>query len=145
MKKKRTIHEVAFRLSYDLKLQIMPHLGKLEFKPAPLQLRAMRQIWSSDETTLLDISKTLKKDKSQVKRLIDELCSSGLVYREPHPKDKRSKILKLTDKGNEFFTLIESIEAKFSKQLISGIPKEELDTFFKVSDQLSKNLQQIEK
>jgi len=143
MEKKRTIHEVAFRLSYDLSLQIKPKLGQLEIKLVPLQLRAMRQIWHSDGTTLLDIAKVLRKDKSQIKRLIDELCEMELVKREPHPRDKRSKILMLTQKGHKFFAAIEEVEASFSEKLIEGIPKQDLDTFYKVSDLLSSNLQRI--
>ncbi|WDE05839.1 MarR family transcriptional regulator [Thalassomonas viridans] len=142
MKKKRTVHEVAFRLSYDLSTQIAPKLSKLDTKPAPLQLRAMRQIWNSGECTLLEISKTLKRDKSQITRLIDELCATDMVKREPNPKDKRSKLLKLTAKGYEFFETIEKIEAEFSAQLIEGIPQEDLDTFFAVSERLSYNLRE---
>lgn len=143
MKKNRTIHEVAFRLSYDLRTQIAPKLGELEIKPAPLQLRAMRQIWSTGGATLQDIAATLKRDKSQVKRLIDELVAAQLIRREPNPDDKRSKILMLTDKGSDFFASIEAIEATFSAQLTAGISEEELATFFKVSDQLSDNLRKV--
>ncbi len=145
MTKKRTIHEVAFRLSYDLTQQIAPHIGKLEVKPAPLQIRAMRQIWSSESTTSQDIAVALKKDKSQVKRIVDELCAMELINRAPHPTDRRSKILQLTQKGNDFFTAIEAIEATFSQQLIEGISEQDLTTFFKVSDMLTANMQKMNK
>lgn len=143
MSKKRTIHEVAFRLSFDLKLQIAPHLGELEVKLSPLQIRTMRQIWSANGATSQDIANTLKKDKSQVKRIVDELCNMELLNRTPHPTDKRSKLLNLTQKGQDFFTSIENIEAKFSEQLVAGITEEELATFYQVSDRLSQNLQKI--
>ena len=145
MTKKRTIHEVAFRLSYDLTQQIAPHIGKLEVKPAPLQIRAMRQIWSSESTTSQDIAVALKKDKSQVKRIVDELCAMELINRAPHPTDRRSKILQLTQKGNDFFTAIEAIETTFSQQLIEGISEQDLTTFFKVSDVLTANMQKMNK
>ncbi|WP_281557349.1 MarR family winged helix-turn-helix transcriptional regulator [Thalassomonas sp. RHCl1] len=145
MKKKRTVHEVAFRLSYDLGTQITPQLGQLAFKPAPMQLRAMRRIWSTGGATLLDIARTLNRDKSQVKRLIDELCEVELVKREPNPADKRSKILKLTNKGYDFFETIEKIEAVFSEQLTAGIPAKDLEAFFRVSDRLSDNLRELNK
>ena len=117
MAKVRTVHEVAFRLSYDLSMQITPHLEELKTKLAPQQLRAMRQIWAKEESTLIELSKTLKRDKGQVTRLIDELCAMEMVQRIPNPKDGRSKILKLTENGYLFFEKIEAIEAKFSKQL----------------------------
>lgn len=143
MSKKRTIHEAVFRLSYDLSLQIMPHLKDLKIKLAPQQLRAMRQIWTSKESTLLELSRTLKRDKGQVTRLVDELCKLKMVERIPNPNDGRSKLLRLTPQGHQFFESIETIEGKFSKQMIEGISQEQLDVFFKVSDQISNNLKNI--
>ena len=46
----RTVHEVAFRLSYDMSTQISPRLGEIGAGFAPQQLRAMRLIWSGEET-----------------------------------------------------------------------------------------------
>ncbi|WP_020412815.1 MarR family winged helix-turn-helix transcriptional regulator [Microbulbifer variabilis] len=140
MAKNRTVHEAAFRLSYDLSLQIAPELGRLSMKLAPQQLRAMRQIWTKEESTLAELSATLKRDKGQVTRLVDELCSLDMVKRVPNPNDGRSKLLKLTKKGYKFFETIEEIEAEFSQQLTKGISKEDLKVFFSVADQLSENL-----
>ena len=142
--KKRTIHEAAFRLSYDLSTQMAPKLSDLGAKPAPMQLRAMRQIWASGESTLLDVARTLKRDKGQVTRLIDELCAMNMVQRVPNPNDGRSKLLKLTSKGEAFFESIEKIESEFSEQLTKGISKKDLQIFFAISDQLSENLREID-
>lgn len=140
----RTVHEVAFRLSYDMSTQISPRLGEIGAGFAPQQLRAMRLIWSGERTTLGDLASTLKRDKGQVVRLIDELCKAGMLVREPNPYDGRSKILVLTDKAHALFAKIEEIEAKFAEDLTQGIAQRDLDVFFKVSDQLSANLRDIE-
>lgn len=144
MGKKRSVHEVAFRLSYDMSLQIAPRLDKVGADLAPQQLRTMRLIWSGDNITLVDIAKMLKRDKAQVVRLVDSLETAGMVVRKPNPADGRSKILKLTPKGNGLFSKIEKIESQFSKQLISGISSSDLQTFFEVSDKLSENLKEID-
>ena len=143
MTKKRAIHEAAFRLSYDMGLQIAPKLGALDINLAPQQMRAMRLIWSGGTSTLIELSKTLKRDKGQVARIVDELCKAGMVSREANPNDGRSKILKLTAKGAGVFEAIEAIEAGFSKQLTKGISKQDLATFFAVSDRLSANMRDI--
>lgn len=144
MGRKRAVHEAAFRLSHDIGLQIGPRLGKVGINLAPQQLRTMRLIWSRNKTTMIDISKTLKRDKAQVTRLIDELCKAGMISRETNPDDGRSKILKLTQKGNALFIRIEKIEAQFSEELIEGISEKDLQIFFDVSDQLSDNLREID-
>ena len=140
---KRSVHEVAFRLSYDMSLQIRPRLGEIGVELAPQQLRVMRLIWSAGQTTLVDIAHTLKRDKSQVVRIIDELSRLGMIVRKPNPDDGRSKILVLTRKAMKFFEKIEAIESQFARELTQGIRKSDLDVFYKVSDQLSNNLRGI--
>lgn len=142
---KRTVHEVAFRLSHDMSLQITPRLGEIGVDLSAQQMRTMRLIWASAEpVTLVDISKTLKRDKAQIVRLIDSLCRLGVVERVPNPDDGRSKILVLTQSGEDVFRRVEAIEAAFSEQLIDGIPTKDLATFFRVSDHLSRNLKDID-
>lgn len=144
MVKKRTIHEAAFRLAYDMSLQMAPRLESLGVSLAPQQLRTMRLIWSKSECTLVDVSRTLKRDKGQVARIIDGLEKAGMVSREPNPNDGRSKLLKLTHQGHNFFDSIEAIEADFSKDLRQGLSAEDLKTFFRVSDQISENIRSID-
>ena len=144
MKNKRSIHEVAFRLSYDMSLQITARLGEIGADLPPQQIRTLRLIWSGKDVTLVDIANTLKRDKAQVVRIIDQLSKVGMVKREPNPKDGRSKILKLTPKGRTFFERIENIEAQFSQALINDISTKDLNTFFEISDRLSENLKNIE-
>lgn len=143
MNKNRTVHEAAFRLSYDLSLQIGPKVGKLGLNLAPLQIRALRLIWSTENATMMDLSKTLKRDKGQITRLVDELCKSELVKRVPNPNDGRSKLLTLTKKSADFFKTVEKIEETFSEQLVDGIDPADLAVFFAVSDKLSANLKEI--
>ncbi|KZM39273.1 MAG: MarR family winged helix-turn-helix transcriptional regulator [Marinomonas sp.] len=142
MKKKQTIHQAVFPLSIDLQMKMNPKLDGLSVRPTLMQLRAMRQIRMTGQSTLLDISNTLKRDKSQIKRLVDELDELGLVRREPNPKDKRSKLLFLTQKGIEFFEYVERVEMTFSEQLMEGISDEELEVFFNVSNRLLTNLRE---
>jgi len=143
MPRKRTVHEVAFRLNHDMALQIAPEIQKFDLGLTKQQLRTMRLIWASENVTLVEIADTLKRNKAQVVRLVDELCNAGMVVRKPNPKDGRSKILSLTPQGTHFFDTIEGIEAKFSDQLTNGISPEDLETFFSVADQLSANLKKI--
>ena len=141
--KTRTVHEAAFRLSFDLSIQIAPRLNSLDIQLTKQQLRAMRQIWAKEKATLTELTKTLKRDKGQIARLIDELAGMKMVERIPNPEDGRSKLLQLTPKGYQFFESIEKIEAEFSDRLTKGIDKEHLEIFFSVSDTLSDNLRDL--
>ncbi|WP_310619275.1 MarR family winged helix-turn-helix transcriptional regulator [Flexibacterium corallicola] len=145
MQKKRTIHEVALRLHFDVKMQLvsrMAEVKRMEF--APQQLRAMRHIWHHGQCTSMDLVKTLKRDKGQISRIIDELCKDEMVERIPNPEDKRSRLLILSQKGYDFFAHVEAVEAEFSEAMIKNISPEELEVFFSVSDRISENLKNID-
>jgi DNA-binding MarR family transcriptional regulator len=108
-----------------------------------MKMRALRVIWSSDEATAQDIVSTIKRDKAQVARLVEDLCEQNLVERRMNPNDKRSKLLRLTDCGRDIFNKVEQIEQSFANELIEGIPKEELEVFFGVADKLSENMKSM--
>lgn len=143
MTRKRSIHEVAFRLNHDMALQIAPEVAKMDVGLTAQQLRTMRLIWASENVTLVEIADTLKRNKAQVVRLVDELCKAGMVVRQPNPNDGRSKILTLTEQGEGFFRQIEAIEDRFGAQLTQGISPDDLAAFFRVADQLSANLKAL--
>lgn len=141
--RKRTVLEVAFRLQYDVRNVMGDRLHQLDIDLVPMQMRTLRIIWSADNVTSQYIVSALKRDKAQVTRLVNELVARNLVYREPNPEDKRSKILKLTDEGNQIFQQIEDIEKGVFDEMVKGINAEDLQTFFRVADQLTKNMRQM--
>jgi len=66
---------------------------------APQSL-AMFQLGRSDATPMRDLAGSLRFDPSYVTALADGLESLGLVERQPHPEDRRIKLLVLTMHGH---------------------------------------------
>lgn len=142
--RKRTILEAAFRLEIDVRTVMGDRMHSLNLGISQMQMRALRAIWSSHDVTSQYIASTLKRDKAQVTRLINELVEQGLVEREPNPEDMRSKLLRLTEAGNHIFRQIEEVQQEVYSEMVKGIDESDLQTFFKVSDQLSENIRQME-
>ena len=140
----RAIHSVAIQVAWDLGARISPMVDPVTKGLTTFQFRALRLIWSQKQATLMEIAKTLRRDKSQVTRLIDDLCDAGYVERVPNEADRRSKLLLLTEKGQEMFASVEAIEAKFAEKLVEGIDRADLETYFAVSDRLIENLKEID-
>lgn len=140
----RSIHEVAFRLAFDMRLQIAPRSGADGVGITTHQMRIVRLVAAKDRVTLMDVVDTLKRDKAQVTRLINGMEKLGLIRRAPNPNDGRSKILVLADKGAAVIDRMAKIEAEFSKQLTRNLSTEDLETFFRVADKLSDNLKDID-
>jgi DNA-binding MarR family transcriptional regulator len=50
-----------------------------------------------------ELSKRMMVTGGNVTGITDQLVEEGLVVREDNPRDRRAYIVKLTDKGREFF------------------------------------------
>ncbi|MEX2949544.1 MarR family transcriptional regulator [Staphylococcus warneri] len=88
-----------------------------------------------------DIMKTFDRKGSTVSSILKNLEKRDLVYRKVNPKDTRSKILKLTDKG---VTLVESFTKVFDEieeRMILNFAEEDKIKLKEYLEQMMKNLE----
>jgi DNA-binding MarR family transcriptional regulator len=92
--------------------------------------------------TMSDASKRMMVTNGAVTGLVDRLVQEGFVIREPHPKDRRTIFVRLTEPGRSRFmamarehegwtvALLSGIEAEGKRQLLAnlGALKRQLDS-----------------
>ncbi|WP_428908167.1 MarR family winged helix-turn-helix transcriptional regulator [Niallia sp. Krafla_26] len=81
-------------------------------------------------STLVGISRYLNVEKPTISRTVDRLEKSQLVERIPS-NDKRERIIRLTEKGNEVYEKAIQIIEVFEQSLIEGIPDSEKEIALK--------------
>jgi DNA-binding MarR family transcriptional regulator len=62
------------------------------------RIKALRRIDASP-VKLADLADALLTDRPYITLVVDDLAKRGLVQRTPHPTDRRSKIVTVTDAG----------------------------------------------
>ncbi|WP_299495184.1 MarR family transcriptional regulator [uncultured Shewanella sp.] len=134
------IHEAIFRLAYDIKSHFSDIQACNKIDLAPMHMRALRVIWSQNNTTAHDIALVLKRDKAQIARLVTKLLTEHFIEKQANPNDKRSQFLSLTNKGRQLFERFEAKEKLLIEDMTQEISAQDLETFLKVSQQLSQNL-----
>jgi DNA-binding MarR family transcriptional regulator len=67
-----------------------------------VQLFALQAINYKDEIPMGQMADALHCDPSNVTGIVDRLVNHGLIVREESPKDRRTKIIRLTEKGKAF-------------------------------------------
>lgn len=82
-------------VAYDRKERVAEELG-LSFA----RTRALRRLLPAP-LTLRDLADVLNADPPYVTLIIDDLEDRGLVTREPHPSDRRAKLVTLSAKGRK--------------------------------------------
>jgi MarR family transcriptional regulator for hemolysin len=65
-------------------------------------------------------------------RLLDQLCGARLVERREDPRDRRAKMLRLTERGGELVAAIEADFAALRERLFAGVSDEDVQACLRV-------------
>ena len=79
-----------------------------------------------------DLAAALGIEGASLVRLLDALEQGGLLRRHPDPEDRRSKVLQLTESGQETVEQIESAYEGVSQRLLVQIDEQELELCLRV-------------
>ncbi len=88
------------------------------------QCHALMELCRLENPSLKDIAPVLRLDKSTLSRTIDGMVDQGLVTRAENPENRRSVVIRLTDKGKRVADSINAYWDEFILSLFSVIPKE---------------------
>lgn len=97
------------------------------------------QLNCCESMTMKDLSQKINRDKSTTTVLVRKLEQEGLIETVSGSNDKRSKLIRLTEKGKEY----NSKTSEISKDLIStfykGFSEEEKTKFVEFLQKISNN------
>ncbi len=83
-------------------------------------------IYDSNEITTTKLSELLGLKKASVTQMLQNLEEKGYVIKEPNKDDKRSSIIKLTEKGQSLIRDEESIFIQFETNMQKLLTEDEL-------------------
>jgi DNA-binding MarR family transcriptional regulator len=72
-----------------------------EFELSPPQVMALRQLDPDEPKPMSELAAALRCDNSNVTGIVDRLEDRGLVERRPGERDRRVKMLTITERGAE--------------------------------------------
>ena len=87
-----------------------------------------------------DIEKKLGLRKSTISGILNTMIKNGIITRTESTTDLRSKEIRLSDKGLELDKKIKKKAIEFENLLQNNIDPKDLEIFYKVTNQIQKNL-----
>lgn len=90
-----------------------------------------------------DIEAEFKICRSTVTNILKLMEKKGYIKRESVPYDARLKKLVLTDTGRELHEKTKDMIDMLEEQTVERISKEDLDTFYRVIDQVKNNVKNM--
>ncbi|KGI77091.1 MarR family winged helix-turn-helix transcriptional regulator [Oleiagrimonas soli] len=107
-------------------------------------LRAMKAICHLPQCTAQAIAERMQRDKSQITRMVQELCAEKLVKRTPDPLDGRRQILTPTASGKRLRERIAEAEREAGARMVRGLPRTSIEAFVRLAETMAANLDTTE-
>lgn len=113
--------------------------------PSPLQFKILDYLLNNQNIVFCpkDLEKKFSVSKAAISGVLLTMEKRGIITMVASSTDARSKNIKLTDKSIERFNEMKSILKRMNDELVKGIPKEDLNTFLKVLEDMRQNLNKL--
>ena len=89
-------------------------------------------VFDGGQLSLTEITHILKSKASHPTVLVETLVERGLLDRQVHPKDKRTKVVTVTAAGKKLIPQIEASVRASIRSAIQHVPRPELEVYYRV-------------
>ena len=97
------------------------------------------QLSVNPEITMKELAAKINRDKSTTTVLVRKLEQAGLVKVQTGTTDKRSKLLSLTQKGNEYNQMTMQLSKELLATFYKGFTQEEKEEFSRFLERIKGN------
>ncbi len=111
----------------------------------PAQGRILFALWQKDGIAIQELSKKTSLKKSTLTSMLDRLEDTGHLVRTPSKEDRRSIIVKLTEKNKKLQNVYIQISKEMTELFYKGFSKKEIDNFEALLIKICNNLTSFEK
>jgi MarR family transcriptional regulator, transcriptional regulator for hemolysin len=108
------------------------------------QWRLLGQLLREGPSTQTALATLLDVEPISVSRLLDRMEQGGWLHREPHPDDRRARIVVASDKAREVAPEAKQIVEALYDQALAGVPDEDRRVFHATLLKITENLKASE-
>lgn len=108
------------------------------------QGRILYVLWQSEDISISKLSAQTSLANTTLTSMLDRMEASGLIVRKPDPKDRRSRLIALTDKAKALQGDYEQISQRMSERYYIGFTESEIAQFEAYLQRVLNNLEKEE-
>ena len=127
-------------LSKLMKQELTRLLIKYELTPA--QYAVLKQLEIHPQQPAVKLASQLYFDKPTMSGIVNRLTEKQLIMCNPHPSDKRIKLLALTVTGQQLISEIEELNEQVVKKAIRHLDTEAVDVFEQLLGRMISNFEE---
>ena len=107
--------------------------------------RIIFALWGKDGVPIKTLCEKTSLDKSTLTGIIDRLERDGYITKKPSETDKRSTLISLTGKEQEFAQNVQKVSNQMNKIFYKGFTDEEILQFDSMLERILENCKEEEK
>lgn len=104
------------------------------------QFGVLALLWYKEGVKQQDIADGLKRNKTTITRIVENMINRNLIVKVPDQLDKRNKLIYLTQKGKALQKEMVESSGLVYYQTISNITSKDIDKCLVILKQMMKNL-----
>lgn len=121
------IGSASVRLSKKLTRIVNLHLKPYSITTE--QWSVLRTLNEIDDISQKELSERADKDQATLTKILDLLEKNEFIERAPNPSDRRSFLIRITNKGRELVKDVAPYLEEVFTKITSSIPKEKLEIY----------------
>ena len=106
--------------------------------------RIIFALWGRDDVPIKALCEKTGLDKSTLTGIIDRLERDGYITKKPSETDKRSTLISLTGKEQEFAQKVQKVSNQMNKIFYKGFTNEEILQFDSMLERILANCKEAE-
>lgn len=107
---------------------------------SPAQMHAVEIIGHHEKLRMKELAEKMGITTGTLTVMVDRLGREGLVTRQPHPTDRRSYVIVLTERGREQFEEHHQMHCLLTAEITASFDDDEMD---RLKDYLARLVQQF--
>lgn len=107
--------------------RLLKNHGLDELNPA--QGRILFVLWQNDNIAISELARRTSLGKSTLTAMLDRLEGDGYVVRVPSPTDRRTVLIRRTQKDEEFRQAFLAVSAEMTELWYAGLSEDDRDRF----------------
>ena len=102
-------------------------------------------LWGKDGITISQLSAQTSLANTTLTSMLDRMEATGLIRREPSPRDRRALLIRLTDKARSLRADYDRISQRMNERYYEGFTEAEVVQFEAYLQRVLSNLEREEK
>lgn len=128
----RRAHQVSTALFHN-------HMTAEGIDLTPFQFAAMSAINMNPGLDQASVAAWAACDRATIGGVVDRLVEKGYVTRAVSPRDRRARVLEMTDSGREILNQVQQIALEIQDEITMGLTPDEKDTLVRLLKRVSEN------